>query len=350
MDQEKMEAFLGKTVSEMATAITVATGYIGDQLGLYRALHGAGPLTSGQLAVRTGTNERLVREWCHTQTVGGVLEHDPANGTFELPPEHAFVLADPDSPVHLAGMLEVAAGEWAGTDRIVEAFRGDGGAGWHEQDQRVFHGVERLFGPLYRHQLPGQWIPALDGVEDKLRAGARVADVGCGHGVSSVVLAENYPASTITGSDYHAASLAAARKNAAAAGVADRTRFEIAPATGYSGQRYDLICFFDCLHDMGDPVGAARHALSALAPDGTVLLIEPKAADGLTENMNPVSQLYYAGSVILCTPSSLAQDVGRGLGAQAGPARLEEVFREAGFTRFRQATEAPFNLVLEARP
>ncbi|MGH3823166.1 MAG: class I SAM-dependent methyltransferase [Pseudonocardiaceae bacterium] len=355
MDQRRVEEFLGTVVSEMATVEAAATAYLGDQLGLYRAMSGAGPLTSQALAEHTGTQERLVREWCHAQVAGGYLDYCPSSAdsnseTFELPPEHAAVLADPDSPVYLAGILEIAAAMWASTDRVAAAFRDGGGVGWHEHDPRLFHGVARLFGPIYRHQLISEWIPALDGVEDQLRAGARVADVGCGHGVSTIALAQAFPAAFCTGFDYHEPSIDAARKAAAEAGVGDRARFEVAAATALPADGYDLICFFDCLHDMGDPVGAARCARSALTDNGTVLLVEPKAGDDLTENINPVSRLYYAGSVFLCTPSSLAQEGARSLGAQAGQARLAEVFREAGFTRFRRATESPFNLVLEARP
>ena len=325
MDQSKMEAFLGKAVSEMAVVEAAATAYLGDRLGLYAALAAAGPLTSVALAERTQTQERLVREWCHGQVAGGYLEHDPAAGTFTLPPEHAVVLADPDSPVYIAGILEIAAAMWAGADRVAAAFREGGGVGWHEHDPRLFRGVERLFGPIYRHQLVPQWIPALDGVEDKLLAGARVADVGCGHGVSTIVLAKAYPASTIVGIDSHEASIDEARKAAAEAGVGDRVGFEVADAAALPGTGYDLVCFFDCLHDMGDPVGAARRARAALASDGTVLLVEPRAADDLAGNINPVSRLYYAGSVFLCTPSALAQDGAHALGGQAGEARLAEV-------------------------
>ena len=350
MDQSKMEAFLGKAVSEMAVVEAAAAAYLGDRLGLYAALAAAGPLTSVALAERTQTQERLVREWCHGQVAGGYLEHDPAAETFTLPPEHAAVLADPDSPVYIAGILEIAAAMWAGADRVAAAFREDGGVGWHEHDPRLFRGVERLFGPIYRHQLVPQWIPALDGVEDKLLAGARIADVGCGHGASTIVLAKAYPASTIVGIDSHEASIDEARKAAAEAGVGDRVGFEVADAATLPGTGYDLVCFFDCLHDMGDPVGAARRARAALAPDGTVLLVEPRAADDLAGNINPVSRLYYAGSVFLCTPSALAQDGAHALGGQAGEARLAEVVRQAGFSRFRRATDTPFNLVLEARP
>ncbi len=320
MDPNRMEQFLDKAVSEMATVEAAATAYLGDQLGLYRALAGAGPLTSQELAERTATQERLVREWCHAQVAGGYLDYDPVGKTFELPPEHAAVLADPDSPVYLAGILEIAAAMWASTDRVAAAFRNGGGVGWHEHDPRLFRGVERLYGPLYRHQLVSQWIPALEGVEDKLRAGARVADVGCGHGVSTIVLAQAFPASTITGFDYHEPSIDTARTAAADAGVSDRVRFEVAAATALPGNGYDLICFFDCLHDMGDPVGAARCARAALADDGTVLLVEPRAGDDLTENLNPISRLFYAGSVLLCTPARWPR-TGR-TGSAPRPARL----------------------------
>jgi SAM-dependent methyltransferase len=350
VDQAKLEAFLGQAVSDMAAAEAAATAYVGDRLGLYRTLANEGPLTSAALAQRTGTHERLVREWLHAQVSGEWVTHDPDSDTFALPLEHAAVLADEHSPVFIGGIFEVAAAVWSATDRVIEAFRSDGGVGWHEHDPRLFRGVERLFGPIYRSQLTTNWIPALDGIEARLQAGARVADVGCGHGVSTTVMAEAYPASRFAGFDAHAPSIEVAQKAAVDAGVSDRTSFDVASAADFPGGGYDLVCFFDCLHDMGDPVGAARHARETLAEDGTVLVVEPKAGDTLSENLNPVSRLYYAGSVFLCTPSSLSQEMGLGLGAQAGEARLSEVFREAGFTRFRRATETPFNLVLEARP
>lgn len=350
IDSAKLEEFVGRVVTDMAAVQASATAYVGDLLGLYRAMAGAGPVSSTWLAGHTGTNERLVREWLHTQVSGGYVTYDPEGHTFELPPEHAAVLVDESSPVYVAGMLEVCAATWAGSEKVATAFRGDGGLGWGEHDPRLFRGVERLFGPIYRNFLVSEWIPALDGVEEKLRAGARVADVGCGHGVSTTTLARAYPASTFTGFDNHGPSIEAARRSAAEEGLTDNLRFETTGADEIPDEGYDLVCFFDALHDMGDPQGAARRARSALAPDGTVLVVEPHAGDDLTENINPVSRLYYAGSVFLCTPSSLSQEVGLGLGGQAGERRHAELFAEAGFSRFRRATETPFNIVLEARP
>jgi SAM-dependent methyltransferase len=350
LDQTKVEEFQGLAVAEAAAAESAACCYLGDVLGLYEAMAGAGPLTPAELADRTDTHARYVQEWLANQAAGGYVTYDADRGTFELPAEHAAVLADPDSPAYLPGIYEVIAAAWASADRAVGAFRSGDGVGWHEHDPRLYRGVERIFAPLYRHQLVQEWIPALDGVHERLAAGARVADVGCGHGASTVVLAEAYPASRLVGFDYHAESIAAASKAAAEAGVGDRVAFEVAPADGFAGDGYDLVCFFDCLHDMGDPVRAAAHAREALADDGTLLLVEPAAGDDLADNLNPISRLFYAGSVFLCTPSSLAQDGARGLGAQAGEARLREVLTEAGFTRTRLATATPFNLIIEARP
>lgn len=350
IDQAKVEEFQETVVAEAAAAESAACCYLGDVLGLYRAMAGAGPLTADQLAARTDTRERYVREWLCNQAAGGYVTYDPGTDTFELPDEHAAVLADADSPTYASGIFEVIAAAWAATDRVAAAFRSGEGVGWHEHDPRLFRGVERLFAPIYRSQLLEEWIPALDGVHERLTAGGRVADVGCGHGASTVTMAQAYPASRFTGFDYHAESIAAASKAAAEAGVGERVAFEVAPAQGFPGAGYDLVCFFDCLHDMGDPIGAAAHAREALADDGTLLLVEPMAGNDLTDNLNPVSRLYYAGSVFLCTPSSLAQEGALGLGAQAGETRLREVLAQAGFTHSRLATSTPFNLVIEARP
>lgn len=350
IDPDRLEQFVGQVVTELAAVQAAATAYVGDQLGLYRAMAGAGELTSDELAERTGTNERLVREWLHTQVSGGYVSQHADTGAFSLPAEHAAVLADEDSAVYVAGMLEVAAATWAGTEKVADAFRGDGGLGWGEHDRRLFRGVERLFGPIYRNFLVQEWIPALDGVEEKLRNGATVADVGCGYGVSTLTMAKAFGASRFAGFDNHGPSIAAATQAAAAAGLDGQVQFKTLAADTIEGDGYDLVTFFDCLHDMGDPLGAAKKARSVLADDGTVLLVEPHAGDSLADNINPVSRLYYAGSVILCTPSSLSQQVGTGLGAQAGEQRLSELFAEAGFTRFRRASETPFNIVLEARP
>ncbi len=351
IDETKLETFLGQVVSEMAAAQAGVLIYVGDQLGLYGAMSGAGPLTPEQLASRTDTNERSVREWLNAQAAGGYVTYDPAAATYELPAEHAMVLADQDSPAFIApGAFEVIAASWGAADKVVDAFRTGTGVGWAEFDSRLASGAERFFRPGYRANLTSSWLPALEGVDAKLQAGARVADVGCGHGASSIAMAEAYPASTFSGFDFHGESIEVARQRAADAGVADRVSFEVATGQNFPGSGYDLICFFDCLHDMGDPVGAVRQARQAIADDGTVLLVEPFANDAVEDNLNPVGRAYYAFSTIICTQNSLAQDVGRALGAQAGEASLAEVLREGGFTRFRRATETPFNLILEARP
>lgn len=294
-------------------------------------------MTSAQHAERTDTRERYVREWLGNQAAGGYVTYGTGTDMSELPPEQAAVLADPDSPVHLTGQLE-------------DAFRTGAGLGWEAHDPRLYRGVARLFGPIYRSQLIDDWIPALEGVEQRLRDGAQVADVGCGHGGSTLEMATAYPASRVVGFDYHEASIAQAAKQAADAGLGDRVPFGVAAAEAIEGEGYDLICLFDCFHDTGDPVGVAVHLRTTLAEDGAVLLVEPMAGDDLTDNLNPTSRLYHAGSGALCTPSQLAQEGRMGLGAQAGQARLTEVLGEAGFTRVRRATETPFNLIPEARP
>ncbi|MGA8726603.1 MAG: class I SAM-dependent methyltransferase [Acidimicrobiales bacterium] len=334
----------------MSAAISVALMAIGDKLGLYKAMAGSGPLTPAQIAERTGTHERYVREWLNNQVAGGYIIYDPTGPTYELGDEQAFALADEDSPVFLGGAFDVLGACWAAEEQIAEAFRTGGGMGWHEHHPRLFGGTERFFRPGYRANLTSSWIPALDGVEAKLQSGAKVADVGCGHGASTVILAAAYPRSTFLGSDYHEPSIEAARGRAAEAGVGDRVNFEVATAKDHSGEDLDLVCYFDCLHDMGDPVGAARHARETLKSDGTVMLVEPFANDNVEDNVNPVGRMFYGASTFLCTRASLSQEVGLALGAQAGEARLKEVFSEAGFSSFRRATETPFNLVLEAKP
>jgi len=350
IDEARLEAFVGQAVTDMGAAISGLLVHIGDRLGLYKAMAGAGPMTAATLAVRTGTAERYVREWLGNQAAGGYVSYDPADGTFELPAEQAMVVADEDSPVFLAGAFEVIASCYADHGRFVDAFRTGAGVGWHEHDDRLFSGVLRLFRPGYAAHLVSEWLPALDGVVDKLQAGASVADVGCGLGASTIVMAQAFGRSTFLGVDNHEASIVAARKAAAEAGVAQRAKFEIASAKQIPGVGYDLVCLFDCLHDMGDPVGAARRIRQALAPDGTLLLVEPMAGDGLEDNLNPVGRTFYGLSTVICTPGSLDQEVGLGLGAQAGQRRLDAVLREAGFSRVRLATQTPFNLILEARP
>jgi SAM-dependent methyltransferase len=350
IDDDKLHAFMGQAVTDMAAAISIALAMIGDKLGLYKAMAGAGPLTSAQVAERTGTTERYVREWLNNQVAGGYLSYDPKKSTYTLEDEQALALADESSPVFLGGAFDVIAACWAAEEQITDAFRTGKGVGWHEQHPRLFGGTERFFRPGYRANLTSSWIPALHGVEAKLTAGAKVADVGCGHGASTIIMAQAYPKSTFRGFDYHQGSIDAANKRASDAGVSDRVEFEVADAKSFGGTGYDLVCYFDCLHDMGDPVGAARHAKEVLAKDGTVLLVEPYANDDVEQNINPVGRMFYGASTFLCTPSSLAQDVGLALGAQAGEHRLKGVFTEAGFSTFRRATETPFNLVLEATP
>ena len=350
VDESRIEQFVGQALGELGAAANAALVVIGDRLGLYKAMAGAGPVTPAQLAERTETNERSVREWLNAQAAGGYVTYDPQGETYELPAEHAFVLADEDSPAFLPGAFELMTAAVRDEPQITASFRHGSGVGWHEHSHGVFEGCERFFRPGYQANLVQSWIPALAGVEDKLRAGARVADVGCGHGASTLILAAAYPNSTFVGFDYHEGSIEQATERARAAGVADRVRFEVASAADYPGGGFDLVATFDCLHDMGDPVSAARHVLSTLNGDGTWLIVEPFAGDRVEDNLNPVGRIYYAASTLLCTPASLSQDVGLALGAQAGEARLRDVVTAGGFTRFRRADETPFNLVLEARP
>jgi SAM-dependent methyltransferase len=350
IDEAKLNAFVGQAVLDMGAAISGLLLHIGDRLGLYKAMAGAGPITSATLAQRTGTTERYVREWLGNQASGGYVVYDPADGTYELPAEQAMVVADEDSPVFLGGAFETIASCYADADVFVEAFRTGAGVGWHEHDHRLYSGVVRFFRPGYAAHLVGEWLPALDGVVEKLRSGASVADVGCGLGASTIIMAQAFERSTFAGFDIHDVSIEAARKAAREAGVNQRAKFDVASAKDFPGQGYDLVCLFDALHDMGDPVGAARRIRQALAPDGTLLLVEPNAGDALEQNLNPVGRIYYGLSTVICTPGSLAQEVGLGLGAQAGERRLAAVLREAGFSHVRRATETPFNIILEARP
>jgi SAM-dependent methyltransferase len=350
IDEARLEAFLGQAVIDMGAALNGVLVMLGGELGLWKALHGAGPLRAAEIAARSGVRERYVREWASAQAASGYLEYDAEADTFVLPPEQALALADENSPVYLLGGYSVIGSSYKDRARIAERFRSGDGFGWHEHDAELFVGTEQFFRPGYRAHLVSEWIPALEGVDEKLRRGAKVADVGCGHGISTALIAAAYPQSTVHGFDYHDASIDRGRRVAAAEGVAANTEFAVASAKDYPGAGYDLICYFDCLHDMGDPVGALRHAREALDDDGTVMLVEPYANDSLAENLNPVGRIYYAASTIICTPSSLDQEVGLALGAQAGERRRREVAGEAGFSRFRRATETPFNLVLEARP
>jgi SAM-dependent methyltransferase len=350
IDQAKLEAFMGQAVTDMGAIISAPLMVIGEKLGLYKAMAHAGPLTSAEIAERSGAAERYVREWLGNQAAGGYVTYDPETDRYTLPDEQALALADEDSPFYILGIYDSIASLYADEDRILEAFRSGGGMGWHEHDHRLFRGTERFFRPGYRASLVAEWIPALDGVQEKLERGATVADVGCGHGASTIIMAEAFPNAQFFGFDYHEQSIERAREAATEAGVADRIKFAVAAAKDYPGSGYDLVCVFDCLHDMGDPVGASAHVLETLADDGTWMIVEPFANDRVEDNLNPVGRVFYGASTVICTPASLSQEVGLALGAQAGEARLTEVLKEGGFTRVRRATETPFNLVLEARP
>ena len=350
LNEEKLMEFVYRAVDEVGATLNAALVVMGDKLGLYRGLAGAGPLTPHELAARTGTTERYVREWLNAQAAGGYVEYDPTTGTYELPPEQTVALTDESSAAYLPGFFQIAVGSVIDSPRIAETARAGGGFGWHEHVHDVHEGCERFFRPGYNAHLVAAWLPALDGVVEKLGQGARVADVGCGHGASTILMAQAFPRSTFVGSDYHAGSIETARTRAEETGVADRVTFEPAPAAGHPGSGYDLVTMFDCLHDMGDPVGAARKVRELLAPDGTWMIVEPAAGDSVEDNLNPVGRAYYGFSTLLCTPASLSQDVGLALGAQAGEARIREVVESAGFTRFRRVAETPFNLVFEARP
>jgi ubiquinone/menaquinone biosynthesis C-methylase UbiE len=349
IDQDKLNDMLSRFIGDLGATVAAGGVVVGHNLGLYRALADA-PAQPAEFAARTGTDERYVTEWLRGQAAGGYVTCDPQTETYWLTEEQAFVLADPDGAVYAPGAFVLALGTLRAEPRITEAVRSGAGVGWHEHDPAVFIGCEQFFRPGYHANLVPSWIPALDGVEQKLAAGGRVADVGCGLGASSVLLAEAFPAARINGSDYHAGSIDLARKRAADAGVANRTAFEVASAQTFSGTGYDLVTTFDCLHDMGDPAAAAAHIRAALAPDGTWLIVEPMAQDELTGNLNPVGRVYYNFSTFLCVPNALSQDGGYALGAQAGEAAIRRIVSDAGFTRFRRAAETPFNLVFEARP
>jgi SAM-dependent methyltransferase len=322
---------------------------LGDRLGLFKAMADGAAVTPGELAAKTGMGERHLREWLSAIAAADYLSYDAASGRFSLSPEQAMVFSDEASPAFFAGAFEVMQALWVDQDKVATAFQSGTGVGWHEHSQCLFRGTERFFRPGYNANLLSAWIPALDGVQAKLETGAKVADVGCGHGASSVLLAGAFPNAHVFGFDYHAPSIARAKAAAAEAGVAERTTFETASAKSFPARDYDLVAMFDCLHDMGDPVGAGRHVRETLAPDGVWMIVEPFAHDRLEDNLNPVGRIFYAASTMICTPASLSQEVGLALGAQAGEKRLRDVVREAGFTRFRRAAETPFNIVYEAR-
>jgi 2-polyprenyl-3-methyl-5-hydroxy-6-metoxy-1,4-benzoquinol methylase len=350
VDGDKLMQFVFRAVDEVGATLNAALVVMGDRLGFYRALAGTGGLSPEELAQRTGAAERYVREWLNAQAAGGYVAYDPESGRYTLPPEQTVALTQSDSPAYLPGFFQIALGSVIDSPRIVEAARSGQGVGWHEHVHDVHEGCERFFRPGYNAHLVAEWLPALEGVVDKLTQGCRVADVGCGHGASTILMAQAFPRASFVGCDYHDASIETARERAADAGVSDRAHFRIEPAAAYSGADYDLVTMFDCLHDMGDPVGAARHVRSTLKPDGTWMIVEPNAGDRIEDNLNPVGRAYYAFSTLLCTPASLSQEVGLALGAQAGEARIRDVVQAGGFTRFRRVAETPFNLVFEARP
>jgi 2-polyprenyl-3-methyl-5-hydroxy-6-metoxy-1,4-benzoquinol methylase len=347
MNEAKLHEFMGKLVTDLSGAAMVASIIVGEELGLYKAMASDEPIAADELAKRTGCNPRLVREWLNAQAAAGYVEY--ADGRYRLPAEQALALAVEDSPVYVAGGATVLASLFLDKDKQVAAMRGNGAIPWGEHHPCMFSGVEKFFRPGYKANLVQTWLPALEGVVPKLQAGAKVADIGCGHGASTVIMAQAFPKSRFYGIDFHRPSIETAKQRAQEGGVSDRVTFVEATAKGYLEGEFDLICFFDCLHDMGDPVGAARQAYKALKADGTVLLVEPFAGDKVQDNFNPIGRMFYAASTFLCTPNSLSQEVGRGLGAQAGEATLSQVFSEAGFRRFRRATQTPFNLILEAR-
>ncbi len=350
IDLDSFMAFVHKFAGDLGATVAAGNVVIGDRLGLYRSLAADGPATGPELAARTGTDARYVSEWLAGQAAGGYADYDQETGRYALTAEQAFALADPNGPVNVPGAFTLALGAIAAVPAITEAFRTGSGLGWHEQHPDVILGCEQFFRPGYAAHLVQDWLPALEGVTAKLERGARVADVGCGLGASTVLLAEAYPQSRLFGSDYHDGSVELARKRAAEAGVADRVSFEVASAQAFSGRGYDLVATFDCLHDMGDPGAAAGHIRQAIAPDGTWLIVEPMAGDTVADNLNPVGRVYYGFSTLLCLPNARSQAGGSALGAQAGAAAIREVVSGAGFSRFRQAAETPFNLVYEARP
>jgi len=349
VDMDKLNAFIGKFLGDLGGTVHAGMVVIGDKLGLYKALAET-PMTSVELAKATDTDERYVREWLSSQAAGGYVNYDAKTQRFSLDEEQTLALAVDDSPAFLPGAFELALGSLKAVPRITEAFRSGEGMGWHEHDAGVFHGCEKFFRPGYAANLVSTWIPSLDGVAAKLEAGANVADVGCGLGASTILMAKAYPKSRFVGFDYHDKSIDAARKSAARAGVSERVRFEVAKAKDFPGNDYDFVAVFDCLHDVGDPIGAATHVRKSLADDGTWMIVEPFAKDKLEDNLTPVGRVYYGFSTLLCTPCSRSQEVGLCLGAQAGEKRLRDVVSAGGFGRFRCATQTPFNLVFEARP
>src|SRR5579885_524918 len=349
INPDKLMAFMGKLVGDLGAMASIGPMLVGEKLGLYKALAEKGPVNAAELTAATGTNERYVHEWLCAQAASGFVEYDSAKAKFFMTPEQAAALGAEESPFYFLGAVEVAVAMMKAEPTITEAFRTGKGVGWHEHDACLFRGTERFFRPGYMRHLLTEWIPALEGVKAKLEAGARVADVGCGHGASTILMAQAFPKSKFFGFDYHRPSIERARKSAEAAGVADRTTFDVATAKDFPGTGYSLVAFFDCLHDMGDPAGAAKHVHSTLAEDGVWMVVEPFAHDAIENNLNPIGRVFYSASTFICTPASRAQEVGLGLGAQAGEARLRKVISEGGFRHIRRAAETPFNMVLEAR-
>lgn len=350
LNETVLNELLGKALVDFGAVSTAPLVLLGERLGLYRALATEGPCTSAELAHHTNTHERYVREWLNAQAASSYVTYDPATERYGLTPEQVLLFADESSPAFIIGAFQTALAATRIEGKLEAAFRSGDGVGWHEHDHSLFHGIERFFRTSYNANLVQSWLPAIAGMEQRLQEGATVADIGCGHGASTILMAQAYPRSRFTGFDYHPESIEAANTRAREAGVADRCKFEVATAKNFPGRNYDLITVFDALHDMGDPAGASRHVLSALSPDGTWMIVEPYAGDRVEDNLNPIGRAYYAGSTLICTPCSLAQEVGLALGAQAGEQRMRAVVTGAGFTRFRRATQTPFNLVYEARP
>ncbi|MEO8737241.1 MAG: class I SAM-dependent methyltransferase [Edaphobacter sp.] len=350
IDETKLHAFMGRAVGDMGAAMHAVLIVLGDKLGLYKAMGDSTPITPAELATRTGTSERYVREWLNANAASGYVTYDPVAATYTLPPEQALALAVENGPAFLPGAFQIVSSCFNDREKIEDAFRTGKGVGWHEHHHDLFHGTERFFRPGYLANLTSQWIPALNDVEEKLKRGAKVADIGCGLGSSTILMAKAFPKSEFFGFDYHDKSIELARREATREGVDDRLHFEVASAKDYPGRDYDFVAFFDCLHDMGDPVGAAAHVRSAMKSDGTWMIVEPFSEDATEANFNPIGRVFYSASTLLCVPASISQEVGLALGAQAGEKRIGEVVRSGGLTRFRRATQTPFNLIFEARP
>ena len=350
VDMEKLQQFMGRAVGDMGAAMHAVLVVLGDRLGLYKAMADSKPVTPAELAARTGTHERYIREWLNANAASGYVAYDAASGAYTLPAEQAFALAVDNSPAYLPGAFQIISACFHDAEKIQEAFTTGRGVGWHEHHHDLYHGTERFFRPNYVANLITSWIPALDGVQEKLTKGAKIADIGCGLGASTILMAKAFPKSEVYGFDYHEGSIEMARTAARQEGVGDRIKFEVASAKAFPGKDFDFVAFFDCLHDMGDPRGAASHVRSALKPDGTWMIVEPYAEDATESNHNPIGRVFYSASTMLCVPASLAQEVGTALGAQAGEKRLREVVTSGGFSKFRRATQTPFNLVFEAKP